>query len=291
MQATAEWLDTNYYAVLGVDPDATTKQIKSAYRKLARSAHPDANPDDPTADARFSDIAKAYEVLGDSDQRTEYDNLRLQAQRQPIDPGHGRWSSAPQDASAFVDINDLFGDLFAEQQRRPRRGTDLSASLALDFADAVQGLTTSLQLEDRTINVRIPAGVKDQQTIRLAGKGSTGANGGPAGDLLIKISVSADKRFARAGNDLTVTIPVRYEDAVLGADVAVPTLGGETVTVRMPPGTSANKKFRVAGHGVPRPNRSGDLLVSVSIDVPSELTPAERELLEQLRSLPHLKAA
>ncbi len=291
MQATAEWLDTNYYDVLGIDPDATTKQIKSAYRKLARTAHPDANPDDPTADARFSDIAKAYEVLSDSEQRTEYDNLRLQAQRQPIDPGYGRWSNAPQDASSFVDLNDLFGDLFAEQQRRPRGGADLSASLTLDFADAVQGLTTSLQLADRTINVRIPVGVKDQQTIRLAGKGSAGANGGPPGDLLIKISVSTDERFARAGNDLTVTIPVRYEDAALGADVAVPTLGGETVTVRMPPGTSAGKKFRVAGHGVPRPNRSGDLLVSVSIDVPSELTPAERELLEQLRSLPLPKAA
>jgi len=258
---------------------------KSAYRKLARTAHPDANPNDPDADVRFSDIAKAYEVLSAEDTRVEYDTLRLQAQRPRIDAGFGQWSGRPQDGAGFADLNDLFGDLLAEQQSRPRRGMDVSASLALDFVDAVFGLTTTLVVDGHTVKVRIPAGVADQRRIRLASKGSPGVNGGPAGDLLIQISVNPHPQFGRSGNNLTSTVPVRYEDAVLGGEQAVPTLDGSSVTVRVPRGSANGQKLRVKGKGVPTSGGHGDMIVTITIDVPSEVTSEERALLEQLRSL------
>ena len=287
MNATAEWLDVDFYDVLGVNSDATKKEIKSAYRKLARTAHPDANPDDPGAEARFSDIAKAYEVLSDNESRTEYDDLRTQQmhRRSPSSAGFDPWSSRSHQQSSFVDFNDLFGDYFAEQQSRPRHGSDISASLGLDFVDAVQGLTTTLSVEGRSVKVRIPAGVKDQQTIRLAGKGAVGANGGPAGDLLIQIMVSTHATFGRADNNLTTTVPVRYEDAVLGAEVSVPTLDGPAVTVRIPAGSSNGQKLRVKGKGVPIAGRPGDLLVTITIEVPESVSDEERALLENLRAL------
>ena len=285
MNATAEWLDIDFYDVLGVNNDATQKQIKSAYRKLARTAHPDANPENPDAEQRFSDIAKAYEILSDEDRRNEYDDLRTQAayRRQPS-AGPDQWSSRSYQDSNFVDFNSMFGDFFAEQERRPRRGSDLSASLNIEFIDAVQGLTTTLTLDGRSVKVRIPAGVKDQQTIRLAGKGSPGLNGGPAGDLLIQISVGSHPTFGRSGNDLTTTVPIRYEDAVLGGEVSVPTLDGPTVTVRIPPGSANGQKLRVKGKGVPLSKRTGDLIVSVGIEVPTDVSNEERSLLEQLRA-------
>ena len=192
MNATAEWLDIDFYDVLGVSSDATQKEIKSAYRKLARTAHPDANPGDLEAEERFSDIAKAYEVLSDEDSRNEYDDLRTQAAyRRQSSAGSNQWSSRSYQDANFVDFDfdfdTMFGDYFAEQQRRPRRGSDLSASLNMEFIDAIQGLTTTLTLDGRSVNVRIPAGVKDQQTIRLAGKGSPGLNGGPDGDLFLSL--------------------------------------------------------------------------------------------------------
>ena len=286
MNATAEWLDIDFYEVLGVSSDATQKEIKSKYRKLARTAHPDANPGNPDAEKRFSDIAKAYEVLSDEDRRNEYDDLRTQAAyRRQSSAGSDQWSSRSYQDSSFVDFNSIFGDYFAEQQRRPRRGSDLSASLNMEFIDAVQGLTTTLTLDGRSVNVRIPAGVKDQQTIRLAGKGSPSLNGGPDGDLLILISVGSHPTFGRSGNNLTTTVPIRYEDAVLGGEVSVPTLDGPTVTVRIPPGSANGQKLRVKGKGVPLTNRTGDLIVSVTIEVPSDVSDEERSLLEQLRAL------
>lgn len=285
MQATAEWLDIDFYDVLGVDKGASNKQIKSAYRKLARSAHPDANPDDEGADARFSNIAKAYEVLGDEHSRAEYDDLRAQAQRPATPADFGQWSTGSHRSAGFVDIGDLFGDLFAEEQSRPRQGADVAASLGLEFVEAVQGLTTTLIVDGRSINVRIPAGVQDQQTIRLHGKGGSGSNGGPPGDLLIQITVHPHSVFARLGRNLTTVVTAPYEDFVLGGQVSVPTIDGSPVTLRIPPGTSNGQRLRVKGKGVPLTAGPSDLLVTVTIDVPQDTTGAERALLEQLRTL------
>ncbi|MBT5755269.1 MAG: J domain-containing protein [Acidimicrobiaceae bacterium] len=291
MQATAEWLDTDYYEVLGVAPDATSKQIKSAHRKLARTAHPDANPDDPTADQRFSDIAKAYEVLSEPEQRSEYDEIRSRPRGGPFgDQGLGDQSFGYRSASTqdfdMADLFDLFGAQARPQQRAtanwPLRGRDLTASLQLDFESAVNGLTTTLQLDGRTVNTRIPAGVKDGQTIRLVGKGTPGANGGPSGDLLIEIAVDKHPVFERSGRDLTVTVPISYADAVLGGEMRVPTLDGTFVTIKVPSGTQVGKTFRVSGRGVPHPTKPGNLLATVTIAVPTSVTDEDAGLLRQL---------
>ncbi len=293
MQATAEWLDTDFYNVLGVAADATPKQIKSAYRKLARTAHPDANPDDPSAEQRFSDIAKAYEVLSDADDRAEYDELRSRGPQRSFDDGAGGFGgfdyrSATSHDFDMADLFDLFGAQGQQRTSRrsdwPMRGADLTARLKLDFVDAVNGYTTTLELDGRSLKTRIPAGVADGQTIRLAGKGQPGANGGPAGDLFIEISVAKHPEFGRSGGNLTVTVPISYTDAVLGAAVRVPTLDGGSVTVKVPPGTPGGKTFRVPGKGVPHSSKPGNLLVTITIDVPTEVSDEDAALLRQLSS-------
>ncbi|MDC1389596.1 J domain-containing protein [Acidimicrobiales bacterium] len=291
MQATAEWLDTDYYEVLGVRSDATTKQIKSAYRKLARTAHPDANPDDPTAEQRFSDIAKAYEVLSDPDRRPEYDEVRSRPRgshfgEQGYRPeGFGHRSTSAQDFD-MADLFDLFGAQAQPGQRPttnwPLRGRDLTASLRLDFESAINGLTQSLELDVRNVKTRIPAGVQDGQTIRLAGKGGAEANGGPSGDLFIEIAVDKHPVFGRSGRNLTVTVPISYADAALGGEMRVPTLDGAFVTIKVPAGTQVGKTFRVPGRGVPHPTKPGNLLASVTITVPTSVTDENAELLRQL---------
>ncbi len=288
MQATAEWIDTDFYDVLGVAQDATAKQIKSAYRKLARTAHPDANPDDPTAEQRFSDIAKAYEILRDADRRAEYDELRTRGtQRSFDDAGFGFRSASSQD----FDMADLF-DMFGAQGQHgagrrsdwPMRGADLTARLQLDFVEAVNGRTTTLELDGRSVKTRIPAGVADGQTIRLPGNGQPGANGGPAGDLFIEISVAKHPMFDRSGRNLTVTVPIPYATAVLGGEMRVPALDGSFVTIKVPPGTPVGKTFRVPGKGVPHPSNPGHLLATVTIDIPTEVSDEEAALLRQLSS-------
>ena len=291
MQATAEWLDTDYYEVLGVRSDATTKQIKSAYRKLARTAHPDANPDDPTAEQRFSDIAKAYEVLSDPDRRPEYDEARSRPRgshfgEQGYRPeGFGHRSTSAQDFD-MADLFDLFGAQAQPGQRPttnwPLRGRDLTASLRLDFESAINGLTQSLELDGRNVKTRIPAGVQDGQTIPLAGKGGAEANGGPSGDLFIEIAVDKHPVFGRSGRNLTVTVPISYADAALGGEMRVPTLDGAFVTIKVPAGTQVGKTFRVPGRGVPHPTKPGNLLASVTITVPTSVTDENAELLRQL---------
>lgn len=291
MQATAEWLDTDYYEVLGVRSDATTKQIKSAYRKVARTAHPDANPDDPTAEQRFSDIAKAYEVLSDPDRRPEYDEVRSRPRgshfgEQGYRPeGFGHRSTSAQDFD-MADLFDLFGAQAQPGQRPttnwPLRGRDLTASLRLDFESAINGLTQSLELDGRNVKTRIPAGVQDGQTIRLAGKGGAEANGGPSGDLFIEIAVDKHPVFGRSGRNLTVTVPISYADAALGGEMRVPTLDGAFVTIKVPAGTQVGKTFRVPGRGVPHPTKPGNLLASVTITVPTSVTDENAELLRQL---------
>ena len=292
MQATAEWLDTDYYEVLGVRSDATTKQIKSAYRKLARTAHPDANPDDPTAEQRFSDIAKAYEVLSDPDRRPEYDEVRSRPRgshfgEQGYRPeGFGHRSTSAQDFD-MADLFDLFGAQAQPGQRPttnwPLRGRDLTASLRLDFESAINGLTQSLELDGRNVKTRIPAGVQDGQTIRLAGKGGAEANGGPSGDLFIEIAVDKHPVFGRSGRNLTVTVPDLLRRRRTWWRNACSDAGRCTfVTIKVPAGTQVGKTFRVPGRGVPHPTKPGNLLASVTITVPTSVTDENAELLRQL---------
>ncbi|MDJ0769512.1 MAG: molecular chaperone DnaJ [Ilumatobacter sp.] len=365
MTAQREWFEKDYYQVLGVQADASQKDITKAYRKLARELHPDQNPGDEAAEERFKDVSAAYDVLGDEEKRQEYDEVRRLG---PIGDmgsgGPGGFTFNVGDMAGAGDIGDLLGQMFGRQRAGgragsgvgPQRGHDVTAQLNLDFEDAATGLTTTLYLTSdaqcstcsgsgarpgtsptvcgvcggrgivddnqglfsfsspcrncqgrgsiitdacstcrgsgverrpREVKARIPAGVSDGQTIRLAGRGAPGRNGGPAGDLLVEITVAPHARFGRSGNNLTVTVPITYPEAVLGGDIEVPTLDGQTVTLRIKAGTASGSRHRVRGKGITTTSKrrgevAGDLIVTVDVVVPTELTDQERAAVEQL---------
>lgn len=307
MAVRAEWLERDYYEVLGVSPSVGDKELNRAYRRLARELHPDANPGDPAAEERFKDVTAAYDVLGDPERRSEYDEAR-RLRAAGFGPAGFDDAGSPGDAGGFTfrfgdgasdsfdgfDIGDLLGDLFGgggtgPRGTRPRRGRDLVAELTLTFEEAVTGTTRAVTLADggggpgRTVRARIPAGVDDGQTIRLPGRGDPGPDGGPAGDLLLRVGVERHPLFGRRGRDLTVTVPVSFPEAALGAEIPVPTLGGP-VTLRVPAGTPSGRTFRVRGRGVPAAGggRQGDLLVRVEVAVPPALSAEQRAAVEAL---------
>ncbi len=298
MEAQREWVEKDYYRELGVDKTASAKDISKAYRTLARKYHPDANPGDVSAEERFKEISAAYEVVGDETTRKKYDEFRrLGGGGSPFGGGGGfRGQASAQDLG---DLSDLLGGLFggARGGNRggfggfgPMPGMDLQTSLELTFEEAVRGVTKTVRLSSEAlprpmeVNVRIPAGVKGGQRIRVPGKGAPSSEGGDAGDLLVTIAIESHEVFKREGNNLLVDVLVTYSEAVLGADVKVPTLGGSTVTVRIPAGTPSGKVLRVRGRGVQTGSHTGDLLATVSVFVPPEPRHAELELIEKLRS-------
>lgn len=378
MAVQAEWLERDYYAVLGVPESATQKDIQRAYRLLARQYHPDANAGAPDAEERFKEISAAYDVLGDPDKRMDYDQVRRLGPMAGPAPSAGWGGFAgfggfpTGDAFGFDlgGLGSLFGATFpsTNRPRRPRgrRGRDLDAELHIDFVDAVRGLTTELPItsdvvcssceghgtragtppatcltcvgsgqvvqaegpfairqvcpacrgrgqvvtdpcelcggtgrrrQARRVTVRLPAGVDDGQRIRVPDQGEPGRSGGRPGDLYVVVRVAPHPSFGRHRADLTLRLPVTYPEAVLGAEVTVPTLDGEPVTVRIPPGTPSGQVLRVEGRGVRRPGGGrGDLLVTVEIAVPSHLDADARRAVEGLaRKLPgdvreHLRA-
>ncbi|MDJ0961141.1 MAG: DnaJ C-terminal domain-containing protein [Acidimicrobiia bacterium] len=281
-----EWLETDYYSVLGVGKDASEKDIKRAYRKLAQQYHPDTNAGDATAEARFKEVNEAYDVIGDPETRKEYDHMREV----------GYFVGGPGGGQQYVRVEDLFGggggspfdlfsgigDLFGQTRSRARPGRDLSAETRLSFHDAIAGVTKQMTINGQRIKVKIPPGVADGARIRVSGKGAPGAGGGPSGDLYVTVRVADHPVFERSGGNLGITVPVTFVEAALGAEVAVPTLDGK-VTLRIPPGTPSGKTFRVSGKGVATPKGTGDLLVTVEVAVPTALTDEQRQLLEKFR--------
>ncbi|KRE40437.1 DnaJ C-terminal domain-containing protein [Knoellia sp. Soil729] len=329
--ASQDWFEKDFYAILGVSKDADAAAIKKAYRKLARTHHPDKNPGDAAAEQKFKDIGEANAVLSDPKQREEYDAVRQMSQggarftaggaggnggfddifsafggggggsRVRFDTGGGS-SYGGYPGGGDADINDLLSQMFGGAAggaagrggqagyagygapRGPRKGADVQASTTLPFRDAVEGSTVSLRTaEGRTINARIPAGVKDGQKIRLRGKGQPGEPGAAAGDLLLAVSVEKHPVFGREGDNLTLDLPVTFAEATLGATVAVPTLDGTSVKVRIAPGTPSGRVLRVKGRGVKGKSSTGDLLVKVQVIVPDTLSDKAREAVEVLR--------
>ncbi|MGW2624301.1 molecular chaperone DnaJ [Micromonospora taraxaci] len=370
--SSKDWIEKDFYAVLGVDKAASADDIKKAYRKLARESHPDHNPGDPKAEERFKAASEAYNVLSDTGRRREYDELRSLfgsgAFRRNA-RGGGQPGGMPFDVSDMfggagggdrrfggAGFQDLFSSIFSGGQaggqaapRGPARGRDVETEVALDFGDAVRGVTLPLTLrapgvcetchgngakpgtqprtcpvchgagvttrdqgafsfsepcrncqgvgtvveekcpechgtggvtKTRTMNVRFPAGVADGQRIRLAGRGEPGERGGPAGDLFVHVKVRPDELFGRTGDDLTLSVPVTFAEAVLGTDLRVPTLDG-AVTLRVPPGTPSGRVLRARGKGVVRRDgQAGDLLVTLDVVVPARLSDEARAALE-----------
>jgi molecular chaperone DnaJ len=298
MTAQQDWLDSDFYAVLGVAKTASDADIKKAYKKLARELHPDRNPGDKAAEERFKAVSRAKEVIGDPATRKEYDEFRRLANDGAFrgrPGGFGGPGGANGGTFTFdgdLNIEDLLGGLFGgggrpgggARGRRgfgPRAGADVRAHLTLDFVDAMQGLETTITVGDRQVKTRLPAGVKDGQTIKLRGKGEPGMNGGPPGDLLLELAVAAHPLFGRKGNDLTVTVPVNYTEAVLGAEIDAPTLDGSTVRLKVPAGSRNGRVLRAKGRGA----GGHDLLVTIEVAVPQHVSGEERELLERLAEL------
>jgi len=298
-----EWFEKDYYAVLGVPPTASEKDIARAYRKLAKQYHPDANPGDKEAEERFKDVSAAYEVLDDSERRKEYDQVREMVASGVAGPGFGRPGSGPggfgdgrtifvDDVGDLGDFGDIFGGLFGRGGRgggrraradMPMRGPDYETEITLDFMEAVHGVMRELSFDDRNVKVRIPPGVADGQRIRVKGRGGPGENGGPPGDLYVVVRVRPHPIFGRKGDDdLTVTVPITFAEAALGGTARVPTLT-EPVTVKIPPGTQGGKTVRVRGRGIEKTRGSpGDLLVTFEVVVPEKLSEAERKAVEAL---------
>ncbi len=303
MEAQRDWLEKDYYRVLGVEKTASAKELSKAYRTLARKYHPDTNPGDAKAEEQFKEISAAYEVVGDETTRKKYDEFRRYGGGGSTYGTGGFGRGGAENMSDLGDLSDLLGGLFGGARGGssggrtgfggfgPMPGTDLQAQLTLTFEEAVRGVTKSVRLNSEAlsrpleVNVRIPAGVRSGQRIRVPGKGAPSSDGGDPGDLLVSISIEPHEVFDRDGANLLVDVPVTYPEAVLGADVKVPTLSGTTVTVRLPPGTPSGKVFRVRGKGVKSSAQTGDLLATVVVHVPTEVGDEERALIEKLAAI------
>ena len=270
------------YGALGVSRTATKDEIRAAYKKLARKHHPDVNPGDAKAEERFKKISAAYEVLNDPDKRKNYDEFGEEALQGGFDAERARtyrqWRDArqaggrPFEQETFsFDLDDLFGGFGPFGGGRVRdaaiRGADLRAVVELDFDQAIRGTEIELTGESGTIKVRIPAGADDGSILRIEGKGAPGARGGPPGDLVIETRVRPHPLLKRDGLDLSLKLPVRVDEAYLGAQVDVPTFDGP-IKLRIPPRSRPGSRLRVRGKGVERGGKRGDLYVELDLQWP-----------------------
>ncbi len=352
-----DWLEKDFYALLGVTKDATPEEMKKKYRKLARDLHPDKNPGDKEAEDKFKAVSEAYDVLSDDTKRKEYDEGRALfasggygSRPSPGGFGGGNYNVNYEDLFGGDQggFGDFLGGIFnrggggtAGRSRQARRGQDIETSLTLSFDDTLDGVTVPLNLQsdapcsmchgtgakagstpkvcptcggngqisrnaggfafaepcptcqgrglyvddpcnrchgtgrgksNRTVQARIPAGVKDGTKIRLKGKGGPGENGGPGGDLFVKVTVKAHPLYERKGDNLTVEVPVTFAEAALGADIASPVPRGGTVNMRIPAGTTSGRTFRIKGKGVRgKDGKNHDVLAVIDVAVPQNL--------------------
>lgn len=294
--ASQDWVEKDFYAILGVSKDASEADIKKAYRKLARKYHPDQNPGDTEAEKKFKDITEANSVLSDPEERQQYDAIRAM--------GGARFSAGGPGAGAgAAGFEDLFGGLFGGGAGRhsrgfstgnlppefadlfgggaggfgggfqppPQKGADRQATTTISFAGSIRGTTVGLREQSgEVIDVRIPAGIRDGQKVRVRGKGGPGSAG--PGDLMVTVHVKPHGFFTRDGDNLRIHVPVSFDEAALGAQINVPTVDGTTVTMKVPAGTSSGRTLRVKGKGVKTSKGVGDLLVTVDVVVPQNLS-------------------
>lgn len=289
----------DYYQTLGVSRSATQDEIRKAYKKLARQYHPDVKPDDAQAAEKFKQIQEAYDVLGDKEKRDKYDQFGAAWKH----AGAGAHHWAGDSGSGPIDMSDLFGggfdfqDLFsggrarAQARPRPSKGSDVTLEIQVSFHTAALGGKHDLQFRVdgrlENITVTIPAGIPDGKSIRLAGQGAKGLNGGPNGDLLVTVHVAPHPFFKREGNNLLFDLPLTPSEAALGTKLDVPTLDEGPVTLTVPPGTSSGTKLRLKGKGVisPKTKLRGDQFATVKIVVPQQLTEEAKQHYENLARL------
>ena len=307
----------DYYKTLGVSRKATDKEIKTAFRKLARKSHPDLNPDDPGAEVRFKEINEAHEVLADPEKRKKYDQYGADWEhgpqvRGPFGGGMGTngqqveyRTMSTEDLESLFGNSEPFSDFFhsmfgssgsataggqTRQRRAPaRRGGDVEGEVSLSLEDAASGTSTTVELNTgagtRRVEVKIPAGIADGARVRAAGQGSSGSGGGPGGDLYIRVRIASHPLFTRDGDDLRTKVPVPLDVALLGGPVEVPTIKRTLVSLTVPPETQNGTVLRLRGLGMPHlnGNGSGDLHAQVDVRLPLPLTPPLKEWAEELR--------
>ena len=319
--AENEWLTKDFYKVLGVSKDATEQEITKAYRKLARKYHPDLNKT-KEAEEKFKDISEAYDVLSSKDSRQKYDAIRqfgMGGARFTGGSGQGGFNGADfadmfggmfggagnggtrvrfSTSGGPTNLNDIFsmfggaagagapgmgGQYGYQAAPEPVNGEDLHSKITLTFRQAVKGATVSLSTNGNKFKTHLPAGVKDDQRIRLAGKGKPGANGGKPGDLYLTVTVKPDEtgRFEMRGHDLVTKVPVTFNEAALGGTVRVKDFEGNLVRVKIPAGTSGGTELRIKGHGIETKRETGDLIAVVTVQVPTDLGILGRKALKE----------
>jgi curved DNA-binding protein len=298
--------ERDLYDILGTPRTASAEDLKKAYRRLAKKYHPDVNPGDKAAEEKFKEATAAFEVLGDAKKRALYDEFGADSLRSGFDPAkadaYRQWKrqGAPQGGMPFdfgdfrevnvgdfgsFDFGSIFEDLFGgargrargASRRAPAHGAHAEAEVEVDLKDAVLGGERDLRLDGRTLRVKIPAGVVDGSTIRLAGQGGAGAHGGRAGDLYLKVKLREHPYVRREGRDLYLDVPVTVPEAALGGEVTLPTFEGP-VRLRVPAGAQSGKKLRLRGKGLPdlRGGERGDLYAVLRIVLPEHSAGLER---------------
>lgn len=298
----------DYYQILGVDRNANEQDIKRAYRKLARQYHPDINPGDKTAEARFKEINEAYEVLADKDKRAKYDRFGRDWQRyeQATGAGPGGVDWGAYGGGTNFDFQDLFETFFGGGARTRRGagpvpgaggfgmdGQDIEHTVDITLEEAFNGTQRRMQFHNpdgtpRFITVKIPAGADNGTKVRVPGEGGASMGGGRRGDLLLLVRVLPHQRFEREDDSLKMHLPVDLYVLMLGGEIQVPTIDGKRLTLHVPAGTPNGRVFRLAGQGMPRLRQAeqrGDLYVTVDAQLPTNLSARERELFEELRGM------
>lgn len=301
--ASQDWVDKDFYAILGIPKDASDADVKKAYRKLARKYHPDTNPGDAASERTFKDVSEAYSVLSSKDDREQYDAIRAMGGGARFSAGGagaqgagfddlfgglfnqgGRPGTRPRTTQTFdssglpPEFADLFGGGggFGGFQSAPTKGADRNAQTTISFAGSIRGTTIGLrEASGEVLDVRIPAGIRDGQKVRVKGKGQQGGAG--PGDLMVTVHVRPHSFFTRDGDNIRIHVPVTFPEAAMGAEIQVPTLAGGLVKVRVPAGTPSGRTLRVKGHGVTTSKGSGDLLVTIDVVVPQKLDKAAEE--------------
>ena len=293
--AAKDLYEKDFYAILGVDKKAGADEIKKKYRSLARELHPDKTKGDDALEEKFKAVSEAYDILSDSKKRAEYDEARSLFERGGFRAPMGGQNQGGDFSDLFGggSPNDIFANLFGGGgiRRGPRKGQDLQTESTITFKEAVFGTTLELKLstdggKPQTITARVPAGVNDGAKIRVKGKGAPGEAG--PGDLFILLQVKPHPIFSRKAENITLTLPVSFVEATLGADIKVPTLDGEEVTVRIAPGTPNRRTLRVKGRGIKKGSVTGDLLATIDVQVPQKI---EGEAAEALLKFAEITAA
>ncbi|GAB3618844.1 DnaJ C-terminal domain-containing protein [Glutamicibacter endophyticus] len=300
--ASQDWIEKDFYAILGVAKDASEADIKKAYRKLARKYHPDTNPGDDVAEQKFKDVSEANSVLSDPEQRQQYDAIRA------MGSGARFTSGGPGGAGGQAGFEDIFSNLFGGpqsagqpdfsnlfgggggfgqggfggfgQQAPPRKGADRTATTSISFAGSINGTTIGLRESNgEVIDVRVPAGIKDGQSVRVRGRGQPGPAGN--GDLIVKVKVAEHPFFKREENNIRIHVPVTFAEAALGTKLSVPTLDGGHVSVKVPAGSNSGRTLRLKGKGVKTSKATGDLLIVLDVVVPQNLSDEARKAIEE----------